>query len=281
MMSHQSRMEVLMLGALNRTKMALFFSIFFASPCLLLGQVPSVISYQGVLTDNTGAPQNGSYVMQFGLYTGSSGGTALWSESQTVSVAKGVFNVLLGAVNPIPDSLAFDAPYWLQVTVSGSPLPRIELSSSAYSFNTSRIQGRPVSPTSPSSGQVLKWTGSNWAPGTDNSGGAPSGNAGGELTGTYPDPSIAPGAIQINSQNIWQNVTVPANTVYEVTVSCSSPWVAAGAMWNAGNSSSEQHVRVVSSQRSNSGTSWVFDLYNNSTSSLNFSVGIACIELLY
>ncbi len=127
--------------------------------------IPSKISYQGVLTDNSGTPLNGTFTMQFGLYTTPSGGSALWSETQSVVCSAGIFNVLLGAINPI--TIAFDAPYYLDITVQGTVLSqRIELASSGYSFNTARIQGQAVSTSSPSSGQVLKWTGSEWGPGT-------------------------------------------------------------------------------------------------------------------
>lgn len=43
--------------------------------------------------------------------------------------------------------------------------------SSTAMWNANQLQGRSVSSTAPSSGEVLKWTGSAWAPGTDNSGG--------------------------------------------------------------------------------------------------------------
>ncbi|MCC6602435.1 MAG: hypothetical protein IT327_04455 [Anaerolineae bacterium] len=60
---------------------------------------PSVISFQGFLTDSGGEPvADGSYPMQFGLYSASSGGSAIWAESHgSVAVSQGYFAVLLGS----------------------------------------------------------------------------------------------------------------------------------------------------------------------------------------
>ena len=166
---------------------------------VVIAQPPQLMTYQGFLTDNAGNPQTGSFTMHFRIFDVETSGSSLWSETHTsVAVFDGLFKVYLGSVDPgsNPLDLPFNEPYWLETQVgSDTPLsPRVRLSTDAYSFwslNTEGLNGHPVSSTSPSSGEVLKWDGSEWAPATDASGGAPSGSAGGDLTGTYPNPWVA------------------------------------------------------------------------------------------
>ncbi len=111
-----------------------FFLTFF--PCLGLTQIPQKMNYQGYLTDTSGVPINGTIQMTFSIYDVSTGGTALWSETQNVVVNQGFFSVNLGDNNPL--SLAFDKPYYLGVRV-GSDLdmvPRRELTSAGYAFTS-------------------------------------------------------------------------------------------------------------------------------------------------
>ena len=104
--------------------------------------VPNKISYQGILTNSSGAPvADGSYDIKFELFNALSGGTALWSETQTaVTVSNGTFSVLLGSVTPLIG--IFYQPLWVEITVVsgpgiGSPVvfsPRTELASAAYAL---------------------------------------------------------------------------------------------------------------------------------------------------
>lgn len=56
--------------------------------------------------------------------------------------------------------------------------------STSAMWNASSVQGRSVSTTAPTSGQVLKWNGSSWAPSADNAGSTYTAGSGLTLTGT-------------------------------------------------------------------------------------------------
>lgn len=97
------------------------------------GSVPQTLSYQGVLRDGVGnAVSDGSYDLTFRLYNVESGGSALWTETQSVSVADGIFNVVLG--DAVALVLPFDVPYWLGISVEGESelSPRAELTAAPY-----------------------------------------------------------------------------------------------------------------------------------------------------
>ena len=102
---------------------------------LAQAQLLQTINYQGILSDQTGAVvADGNYNITFRFYTQPTGGTALWAEGQSIAIVDGLFNVVLGRVNPL--TLPFDQAYWLGITPSGSVelTPRIPLTASAYSF---------------------------------------------------------------------------------------------------------------------------------------------------
>jgi hypothetical protein len=98
--------------------------------------IPERINYQGYLTNASGNPVNATVSMTFKIYTVASGGTALWTETQSsVSVNNGIYNVVLGLVVPL-GSLPFDVPYFLGVTAGSDSemTPRQALTSVAYAL---------------------------------------------------------------------------------------------------------------------------------------------------
>ncbi len=103
--------------------------------------VPAKINYQGYLTGSGGTPINATVPIVFSLYNTASGGTALWSETQTVVVASGIYSVNLGSVNPI--TLPFDAVYYLGVKVGTDVemTPRQVLTSVGYAFRAAWADG--------------------------------------------------------------------------------------------------------------------------------------------
>jgi len=109
---------------------------------IALSQIPKTMSYQGVLTDASGtAVPDGAYTMTFRLYEQATDGAALWQEQQSITVNKGIMNVILGSVAPL--ALPFDKPYWLGISIAGNPelAPRIALTASAYSMNARGVFG--------------------------------------------------------------------------------------------------------------------------------------------
>ena len=68
-------------------------------------QVPGLIPFQAVLTDSTGAlVDDGDYTVIFAFYSSATGGSSLWSETQVVTTADGLFSTQLGGINPITPS---------------------------------------------------------------------------------------------------------------------------------------------------------------------------------
>jgi hypothetical protein len=92
----------------------LIFLLLTTLPSVIHAGIPQKINYQGYLTDAQGEPINGTVEMVFSIYDVPKEGTPLWTETQSVQVVAGVYNVLLGAKSPfvqIPNvKLTFDKP---------------------------------------------------------------------------------------------------------------------------------------------------------------------------
>lgn len=97
----------------------------------------NTLSIQGTLKkDNGRSVDDGNYPMTFKLYTSATGGTAIWTETQpAVRLVGGLYSVSLGSVTPLTP--AFDAPYWLGVTVGVDEeiQPRTPLTAAPYALS--------------------------------------------------------------------------------------------------------------------------------------------------
>ncbi|HEX2897933.1 MAG TPA: tail fiber domain-containing protein, partial [candidate division Zixibacteria bacterium] len=109
--------------------------------CLLLtaseaATVPMVVTHQGRLLDATDKPVDGFFDIEYRIFTDSSGGTELWTETHTnVEVKDGLFTAELGKSNGFFDICCYD-DMWLEIHVVGDPTPispRTKLGGSPFS----------------------------------------------------------------------------------------------------------------------------------------------------
>ncbi len=117
-------------------------------------QVPRSMSYQGVLTDTTGAPKpDGSYAFTFRLYDAGTGGNLVGTQTQTLPVKRGLFHTVL---DQLLQGVSMDRPYWLSLQLGGEAelSPRIPLTAAPYSISASHADTARFAINSPPQGVV-------------------------------------------------------------------------------------------------------------------------------
>ncbi len=116
-------------------KAVLLICFLFSVTVSIKAQAPRTISFQGQLTNPDGSKlADGTVNLQFMLYESETGGTSIWSETQSVNIKNSLFTAILGKVAPL--TAAFDKPYWVGLKVNGGSelTPRLALTSSPYSL---------------------------------------------------------------------------------------------------------------------------------------------------
>ncbi len=127
-------------------------------------QVPTVMAYQGTLTNEQGFPAEEPVTLTFRFFDAGSEGDALptdepWMERhEEVSVSNGRFSVLLGGLTDdgLPDAL-FDnrAQLWLEITVNGETLePRIRMTSTPFAREAQSVVDGAISTAALANGAV-------------------------------------------------------------------------------------------------------------------------------
>lgn len=127
----------------------LLFSVISYQLLIVSSQaIPQKISFQGVLKDASGNLVTGNKDITFSIYDVAAGGTALWNETQTVSVEAGLYTVGLGSATPIPLTTFDGDTRYLGINIDGAELsPRVMMLSVPFAFNADRLGGYSVGVT--------------------------------------------------------------------------------------------------------------------------------------
>ncbi len=198
--------------------------------------IPMSINFQGYLYRD-GTPMDTTMNIWFGIYTALSGGSLLFQQTiNNVEVVNGWFTITL---DNIPNSVfpVSGPTRYLEVKApsTGPALePRISLVSVGYSYHSitadtaeyanagiptgsaggdligvypnptvDGLWGRSIASTAPGTNQVLKWTGSQWAPGNDSVGSGGSGTITSVSHSTgitcTPNPITTTGTVALNT----------------------------------------------------------------------------------
>ena len=107
-----------------------------------------MINYQGRLALDTGWPVTDNVSIVFCIYAQATGGVPVWSETHSsVGVQSGIYNVLLGSVNPIPGDVFDGGDRWLGIKVNDDSemSPRQRIASVGYAINSDMVDGKHAS----------------------------------------------------------------------------------------------------------------------------------------
>ncbi len=112
-------------------------------------QIPRVVSYQGYLALPSGDPApDGTHNVTISIYDQDVGGRVLFSELHRAQVVRGLFNITIGGNTSrgIPDSIRFNAPYWVGVVVDGGSemTPRTLMTTAPYAMRAGAVESAPV-----------------------------------------------------------------------------------------------------------------------------------------
>ncbi len=124
-------------------KNVFLFAFILILPFTSSAQVPGQMNFQGQLMGSQGEKVvDNNYTMTFSLYDTVTGPVPLWTESQTVWVGDGIYNVVLGQPGNELSAGLFDNQIYLGVTVGADEemQPRQVLTSTAFAMRSAMAE---------------------------------------------------------------------------------------------------------------------------------------------
>jgi hypothetical protein len=118
--------------------------------------VPGTMNFQGVLLDSAEEPINGTVTLEFSLHSTPTGGGTLWEETHTdVQVTDGIYDVVLGASEPLEPAEFLDPTRYLEIRVNGQVLsPRRQLHVVPYALRAESAHSASTATTALNVGGV-------------------------------------------------------------------------------------------------------------------------------
>ena len=127
-------------------------AILTALPFAAIADAPAFVPMQGYLTDAAGAPVDAEVSFGIALYTSAVGGSAVFTETQTVLVERGAYHLDVGASQPLDLSLFRDnVELYVGISIDGDAQmsPRLVIGSTPYAGfaqhadDSATVGGRP------------------------------------------------------------------------------------------------------------------------------------------
>ncbi|MDD5592940.1 MAG: hypothetical protein PHV44_06605, partial [Candidatus Omnitrophica bacterium] len=125
---------------------AILISVIIASIFwqFVFADIPQELFFQAKITTKDGTALTGSHSIVFRIYAAETGGTVLWTETQSVTAdSSGVLSCYLGSTTAFPSTIDFNTTYYLSIDVDGDGemSPRIKLVPSINALNADRLDG--------------------------------------------------------------------------------------------------------------------------------------------